>query len=159
MKIAVDLEGTLIAECGEFPCEYLSDLARCLLPAGIRVGARPLLQDLVRGGHQLTLYTSAGHHPLRLWLWCLLSGLPVRQIVTLKQCKKAVRGKSNILIWPPVTGQDLVLDDSPRHLESARNQGVPGLLVTNRTSNWTTHIRDVTLAEGKQSKISPMQVA
>ncbi|WP_309707658.1 hypothetical protein [Armatimonas sp.] len=57
MKIAVDLEGTLIAECGEFPCERTGYLAKLLLPRGIRTQACALLRDLAHAGHEVTLYS------------------------------------------------------------------------------------------------------
>ncbi len=48
MKIAIDLEGALIAECGEFACERITPLAHLALRCGLRVGAKPLLPSRAR---------------------------------------------------------------------------------------------------------------
>lgn len=145
MKIAIDFEGTLIAECGEFPCEPVSDLARLFLPNGIRKGARTLVHELIRAGHTLTLYTSGKHQAVTLRLWCIANKLPIHHIITLEQCKKDVYGKASRVSWPPVSGQDLILDDEARHIETARVKGVLGLEITNHSTDWTVRVRETCL--------------
>lgn len=167
MKIALDLEGTLIAECGEFPCERTNTLAQLFLPNGVRKGARQLLGELRRSGHSLTLYSSGAHSNWRLFLWCHLSGLPIHRVQTLSQSKRRAlkstlkkqrrfaqdlkalglshMGKPGELVWPPCHGHDLILDDEPRHIQAAWRSGVRGILVTNRDANWTARIREATL--------------
>lgn len=145
MKIAIDLEGTLVAECGEFACEHTPRLIRRVLPLGLRVGARELLRELARAGHRLTLYTSGTHSKLALRLWCLLNGLPIGQIITVDQCTTKVSGKEPMVVWPPVQGQELILDDNPLHLEAAERLGVTGLHITNVLSDWTQPIRQACL--------------
>nr|WP_309685441.1 hypothetical protein [Armatimonas sp.] len=144
MKIAIDLEGTLIAECGEFACERPHPLARRALRCGLRVGAKSLLQSLVKAGHTLTLYTSGNHSALTLRLWCLAAGLPVRRIITLRQCRKNARRKASLVAWPPVQGQDLILDDELRHVQAAQRLGVPGIQITNRERDWTARLASLT---------------
>lgn len=138
MKIAIDLEGTLIAECGEFSCERGNELGRWILPYGLRTGARRLLRDLAACGHTLTLYSSGRQSSPRLWLWCLANRLPIRHIVTLGQGRKAP-------LWPPMTGQDLILDDDARHIERAKRRGIAGLQVTNHIKDWTGQIHNACL--------------
>jgi hypothetical protein len=167
MKIAFDLEGTLIAECGEFACERTGYLAQLLLPCGIRIGARALLHDLARAGHSLTLYSLSGLPAWKLRLWCHFAGLPVRHVITLEQAKRRALknlqkqqrrfskdlkalglshfGKTSDSTWPPCQSQDLLLDDEPRHIQVAWRSGVKGVLVTNREQDWTAHIREVAL--------------
>ncbi|WP_309712026.1 hypothetical protein [Armatimonas sp.] len=167
MTIGIDLEGTLIAECGEFPCERTGTLAKLLYPNGVRTGARPLLRELTRAGHALTLYSSGAHKPWKLRLWCHLAGLPVRRVITLEQAKRQALknlqkqqqrfskdlkalglshfGKTREPTWPPCKNQDLILDDEPGHIQSAWRSGVKGVLVTNCEQDWTARIREATL--------------
>ncbi|WP_309707669.1 hypothetical protein [Armatimonas sp.] len=167
MKIAIDLEGTLIAECGEFTCERPHALAQLLLPKGIRRNARALLHDLTHAGHSLTLYSSNALPTWKLLLWCRLSGLPLRRVITLEQAKRRALknaekrqrrfakdlkalglthfGKASELTWPPCYGHDLILDDEPNHIQAAWRSGVRGVLVTNRDADWTARIREATL--------------
>ena len=181
MKIAIDLQGTLIAECGEFACQPTGSLARSLVPHGLRQGARTLLSDLARGGHQLTLYSSAPISAVKLRLWCLLLGLPFWSVVTLEQEKKRVlarrrksqkrvaqelkalslshMGKPEMVSWPPCQGHDLILDDNPQHLQAAWRAGVKGVLVTNRERDWTARIREATLQSGDMEVIASPQAA
>lgn len=167
MKIAIDLEGTLIAECGEFLTERTSYAAQRILPCGIRAKARTLLRELAQAGHRLSVYSLNKMPPWKLWLWCRLCGLPVRSVITIKQAKRAARerdrkrmkrfardmkalglahfGKNSDALWPPCQGYDLILDDEPRHLQAAWRSGVKGILVTNRRADWTASIREATL--------------
>lgn len=181
MKIAIDLEGTLIAECGEFSCERTSYLAQLIFTKGIRLGARPLLRDLARAGHRITLYSVSEVSAVKLTLWCWLAGLPVSRVVTLAQEKKrALRqtkknqkrfsqdlkalglthfGKSNPVLWPPCQGQDLLLDDDPRRIQAAWHSGVKGVLVTNYESDWTARIREATQPQaGSELRVNAQAV-
>lgn len=168
MKIAIDLEGTLVPEYGEFPAERTQGLARLLFLFSLRRDARRLLQDLAQAGHTLTLYTE---HPLRvpkLRLWCWILKLPFHNIVTQERALKVAQkhqirqrkrfekdlkalglthfGKEPQAVWPPCAGQELLLDDDPRHIEAAWRSGVRGILVTNRDADWTAGIRAACLA-------------
>lgn len=181
MRIAIDLEGTLCAQCGEFRCEPMPSLARQLSRRSLRQGARLLLRDLARAGHRLTVYSSGEHSAARLWLWCLLAGLPIHGVRTVKQeQKRALKqtqknqkrfakelkalgltqlGKPQPLLWPPCQNQDLVLDDDPRHLQTAWRSGVKSILVTNIEADWTARIREATLSEHGFEIIAMAQAA
>ena len=141
MKIAFDLEGTLIAECGEFPCEPIAPLARRLIAKGVRQGARTLLRELVRNGHYITLYSRSAPSPLALWLWCRANRLPVHRIIVAShRLGNSARG------WPPIQGQELVVDDSPEALAVAWKQGVLGVHVKSYDNDWTLPVRETALA-------------
>ncbi len=162
MKIAIDLEGTLIAECGEFACERTNELARCFLLCGLRVQARKMLKELARAGHILTLYTSGKHSAAALRLWCLAAGLPIHHIITLADYKQDARhNKGTRVCWPPVSGQDLILDDETRHIETARRKGVTALQITNHSPNWTACIQKACLSSdgirmvNREQKLQP----
>ena len=138
MKIAIDLEGTLIAECGEFSCERGNELGRWILPNGLRTGARRLLRDLVRCGNTITLYSSRKHKRSLLRLWCLVNRLPIRHIVTLRSDRK-------VALWPPLVGQDLILDDNAQNIKTAEKLGVKGLQITSRVPDWIAQVWQVCL--------------
>lgn len=140
MKIAIDFEGTLTPECGEFACEPRGVLGRWLFDFSLRQGARTLLRELVQSGHTLTLYTRLPVSAWRLLLWCWLGGLPVTHII-------AGRCLPPEAPWPPWQGQDLLLDDEPRRVALARQRGVRGIVVTNREADWTACIREVSQQE------------
>ena len=140
MKIAIDFEGTLTPECGEFACDPRSVLARRLFDFSLRQGARTLLRELAHSGHTLTLYTRLPVSAWRLLLWCWLFGLPVTHVVT-GRCLPTEAP------WPPCQGQDLLLDDEPRRVALAHQRGVRGIVVTNREADWTARIREVSQQE------------
>jgi hypothetical protein len=134
MKIAIDFEGTLTPECGEFACDPRRVPARWLFDFSLRQGARTLLRELAQSGHTLTLYTRLPLSARRLLLWCWLTGLPITHVVTSRRLPAEAP-------WPPWQGQDLLLDDEPRRVALAGQNGVPGVVVTNREADWTTSIR------------------
>ena len=139
MNIAFDLDGTLIAECGEFRCTRQGALAHSLFPHALRVGARELLSELHRAGHTITLYTLSDRAPLKLWLWLRLQGIPVRRVITGRSHAKKL--PQHATKWPPTFGIDLLCDDSLEQVESARRSGCSAILVTNRSEDWTAEIR------------------
>ena len=160
MKIAIDFEGTLTPECGEFDYARVGGLARLLFRFPIRTGARSLLRDLTRSGNSLTLYTSRSVSARKLFFWCRLLDLPIREVVTRRDVYKLARQtKSHTATWPPFAGYDLILDDEPRNIAAARRAGVRGVLVTNRDDDWTLSIREAVQAEAVQARDDVPQLA
>jgi hypothetical protein len=152
LHIAFDLDGTLIPECGEFPCERVGVLAEQVFSRQLRVGARALLRELVAGGHTLTIYTLSDRSALRLWLWLQLQGVPVKRVVTGRTHARHVPQKATK--WPPTFGIDLLCDDSPEQVESARESGCQALLITNYERDWTAAIRARCLAPVPGAQLS-----
>lgn len=157
MKIGIDLEGTLIAQCGEFSGERTTDLARLILKSNLRHGAKELLRDLRRARHTIVLYSSGDLSARKLMLWCRLAGLPVQKVVTVGLLRKKARQsvaksstvkppvKSAQISWPPCEGMDLILDDNPRNVQAAWQKDVRGILITNQDRDWTAGVRMATL--------------
>lgn len=81
MKIVIHLEELLLAPLGECDCDRTSAIAHWILPARLRLGVRHLIRDLARTGNVLTLYSSGSKNIALIRLWCLLVGLPVKNIV------------------------------------------------------------------------------
>lgn len=131
MRIAFDLEGTLATNDEEFPCESSLFLSQLLMPYSPRQGARSLVQDLVRAGHTLTLYTQ-GRYPLwRVRLWCQWNALPIATIV----------------VGVPTKEQALIVDNDPAVVEAVRQRGGQAFLVTHSNPDWTLGIRRWCLGE------------
>lgn len=137
MNIALSLEGTLLAQKEELNSEPIGPLAAALLPAALRPGAKGLLRELAREGHRITLYSRNAHAPLLLWLWGRLSGLPVHRVVRVPGLQS---------LFPPLHGQDLVVDDSSEVLARAWQQGVLGVCASRHESDWTAPVRETVLA-------------
>jgi phosphoglycolate phosphatase-like HAD superfamily hydrolase len=157
MNIAFDLDGTLIAECGEFRCTRQGDLAHLIFPHALRVGARELLCELHRAGHKITLYTLSDRAPLRLWLWLRLQGVPVRRVITGRSHAKKL--PQHATKWPPTFGIDLLCDDNPKQVESAQRSGCSAILVTNRKDDWAEEIRQACLEQSRCKRFaSPLPV-
>lgn len=152
MHIAFDLDGTLIPECGEFPCERVGGLAERVFSRQLRIGAWALLRELVAAGHTLTIYTLSDRSALRLWLWLRLQGVPVKRVVTARTHARHVPQKATK--WPPTFGIDLLCDDSPEQVESARESGCQALLITNCERDWTAAIRTQCLASAPGAPLS-----
>lgn len=179
MKIALDMEGTLTAEVGEFACERPHGLAQYVLPLRLRRGAPALLRELQRSGHRLTLYSLRSVAPWRIRLWCRLQGLPINRIITAdqeeqrrlraqrKQQKRFAQERellglntllvTGVLAWPPCSGHDLLFDDDPRHVQAARHQGVAAAVITNLSEDWTIPIREVALAPAPREASAPLE--
>lgn len=146
MHIAFDLDGTLIPECGEFPCEPTPGLVGWIFPRTLRVGARTLLRQLHQQGHHLTIYTLSERSALRLWLWLRLQGVPVGRVITARTHQRCA--PHHTTKWPPTFGIDLLCDDTPEQVEAARLSGCAALLITNRIPDWARPIWDY-LDKGK----------
>ena len=155
MKIAMDFEGTLTPECGEFSSVRTGGLARLLFRFSIREGARPLLRDLARSGNSITLYTKQSVNAYLLLVWCRLLNLPIREVVTRRDLYKDARQqKTANAVWPPFLSFDLILDDEPRNITAARQAGVAAVLVTNYEDDWTRPIREAALTEDSPKTLS-----
>lgn len=123
MNIAVSLEGTLSTE---------KDARLALRP-----GARELLRELAQAGHRLTLYTTLERTPLSLWLWFRLRGMPLHRVVVAHASPQP---------WPPLTGQDLVVDSARSAVAQAWQQGVLGVQVHPDQPDWAAPVRETILA-------------
>lgn len=152
MHIAFDLDGTLIPECGEFPCNRVGGLAEKLFAHALRTGARELLRELAAAGHTLTIYTLSDRSPLRLQLWFWLQGIPVKRVITRRTHAQQVPDATRK--WPPTFGIELLYDDNLVQVESARRSGCEAVLLTNVERDWTAAIRARCLSQPPQQALA-----
>jgi len=132
MKIAIHLRGTLIPEGVPFPCEPASFLSQRLLPSGPRLHSASLLRDLRKAGHYLTLYSNGPYSLRNIHRWCQLNNLPFDEFIVLDS--------DHFSVWPPVQGQDLIVDSSALHIEIAEYYSVRGLLIPPDERDWANRI-------------------
>jgi hypothetical protein len=154
MKIAFDLEGTLLPEYGEFPTESAGFFAHGFFDQDLRMGAPALLRSLALRGHRVVLYTLSGRSSWQLmcWLWC--QGVPVWGVINrrthvrrLQQCGQDPYSRKR----PDLFGIDLFVDDDPVTAEGARIAGCATVLVLDNggtagdfrraAEDWTLMIR------------------
>lgn len=83
MRISFDLDDTLICYQPGVPREpSLSWLWRIVVAdEPLRLGARALLRELSRLGHELNVYTTSYRNPTRVRLWLRGHGIRVREVI------------------------------------------------------------------------------
>ncbi len=145
MRIAFDLDGTLVPASGGFATEPPQSIVLgWLVSEQLRTGATALLRDLATAGHELWVYTTS----LRpLWMVRLLfraygAGLAgvVNQAVHDRAVGKALPG-TRPSKYPPAFGIDLLVDDSEGVVAEGRAHGFPVLLVAPSDPAWADRIR------------------
>jgi hypothetical protein len=116
MRIAFDLDDTLIP-CGRsFPVESPTRWARWLRVEPLRQGSVALLRELRRLGCDTWVYTTSLRSPFSVWLqfWCY--GLRLGGFVNQdRHCAKLRSGwpaANECSKYPPAFGIDLIVDDS-----------------------------------------------
>jgi hypothetical protein len=158
MRIAFDLDDTLICYGGGVPCEATTPAwafpVRWWLREPLRAGTTRLLRQLQADGHEIWIYTSSYRTPRYLRLWFRLLGVRLGGVVTAEDHRLAV-GRPGSSPWaaaskyPPAFRIDLLVDDKPGvALEGARF-GFDVLLVSLDDVDWTnTVLSAVAACEG-----------
>jgi hypothetical protein len=117
MRIAFDLDDTLIPCGSAFAVEPPPLLARLLGAEPLRLGAAGLLRGLRRQGCQLWVYTTSLRSPLAVWTQFLAYGVRLAGIVnSQRHVRRLGRGRPDhrdVSKYPPAFGIDLLIDDSP----------------------------------------------
>ena len=93
MRIAFDLDNTLIPYADEFPAaRSLPVPLRWWFREPLRVGAAKLLRELRAYGCDIWIYTTSGRDPTYLKLWFLLLGVPLGGVVNCRKHETLMRG-------------------------------------------------------------------
>jgi hypothetical protein len=117
MRIAFDLDDTLIPCAYRFPVERPTLLARCLGCEPLRLGAHALLRALRAGGHELWVYTTSLRSPWSVRLQFLSYGARLGGVVTgaTEEHVCRLRGQGHgpryCSKYPPGFGIHLLVDD------------------------------------------------
>jgi hypothetical protein len=144
MRVAFDLDNTLIPQAGEFPTEASAPLLfRPWFRERLRQGTCALLRDLRQQGCELWIYTSSGRDELYLRLWFLSLGIWLGGVVNCRRHEGLLRERTipNCAKYPPAFGIELLIDDADRIAREGREHGFAVLVVDPADSDWAERVR------------------
>jgi hypothetical protein len=144
MRIAFDLDNTLIPQAEEFATEPSAPLLlRPWFRERLRVGTRALLQELRWQGCDLWIYTSSGRDATYLRLWFLSLGIPLGGVVNCHRHEGLLRGRNipNCAKYPPAFGIELLIDDANGIAMEGREHGFAVLRIDPADTDWVARIR------------------
>ncbi len=141
MRIAFDLDGTLIEECtSQFRLEPTGRLARMIVRSKVRKGTRTLFRRLRREGHQIWLYTFSPLPAWRLRLWFVLMGMPLNGVVDLATHERVTGGVGS---KQPASFQiDLLIDNEREIVRRVLRQGQLAFHIWEGDAAWTETVLD-----------------
>lgn len=143
MKIAFDLDDTLIRDNEKFPLEKRSFLQRFLFIPALRYGATELIKDIINNGHDICIYTATNR--LQIWIKFifLTYGISIHDTINIKKHKKRTR-KLNISCtkYPPAFGIDLLFDNTEQIIRESLIFSYDAILLTPNHKRWTYFIKD-----------------
>jgi hypothetical protein len=148
MRIAFDLDDTLIPAMSEFPteCGVSMFLGKIFFRERLRKRARGLLKDLRREGHEIWIYTTSLRDPwyLKMWFWgpgIRLSGV-VNQTIHQQVVTSLPTPFCSASKYPPAFGIDILIDDSEGVLLEGQRYGFEVIQVDPKDSNWAYVVRN-----------------
>lgn len=145
MRIAFDLDDTLIPCRHPFPVERRPWLARLLGTEPLRLGAVALLQELRSWGCELWIYTTSCRSPWSIWIHFLSYGVRLRGVVNYDRHMQGFRGgfpdPRSCSKYPPGFGLDLLIDDSEGVKEEGDRYCFRVLRVNPKEKEWAALVR------------------
>lgn len=144
MRVAFDLDNTLIPQAEEFPTEDSAPrLLRPWFRERLRTGTRTLLQELRRQGCELWIYTSSGRDAAYLRLWFLSLGIPLGGVVNYHRHESLMRARRipNCAKYPPAFNIELLIDDADGIAMEGREYGFTVLLIDPSDTDWAMRVR------------------
>lgn len=147
MRIAFDLDDTLIPCEFAFPLERRPWLARVLGVEPLRAGSVELMRCLRQQGARLWVYTTSMRDPLTVWLQFWAHGVRLSGVVN--QDRHVARMKSwkgrptarDTSKYPPAFGIDLLIDNSEGVALEGRRWGFRVLHVRPDDVGWAEAVR------------------
>ena len=146
MRIAFDLDDTLIPKLHSFPIEPVPHgfLSWWFCREPLRMGTKKLLGELQRQQHELWIYTSSLRSPFSVKQLFRRYGISIAGVVNQDRHDRAMRQLEgmyrSLCKYPPAFGVDLLVDDSEGvFLESFRH-GFPVILVSPHDDDWVTTV-------------------
>jgi hypothetical protein len=147
MRIAFDLDDTLIPCEYSFPLERRPLVARLLGAEPLRAGSVALMRELRRRGVRLWVYTTSLRPPLSVWLQFFAHGVRLSGVVN--QDRHFARMRSwpgdptarDSSKYPPAWGIDLLIDNSEGVVLEGRRWGFRVLHVRPDDAAWVDLVR------------------
>jgi hypothetical protein len=141
MRIAFDLDNTLVPYANEFPVERQSFLKRILQVEPLRVGARELFQKLDQSGHEIWIYTTSFRTVLRIRITFWVNGIRLKGIVNQKIHSSIMKGRSESYSkYPPAFDIDLLVDDAEGVKLEGEKGGFNVIWVKPNDINWVEKV-------------------
>ena len=145
MRISFDLDDTLICYQPGVPREPSLSWWWQLVAKDepLRLGARELLRELIRRGHELNVYTTSYRSPLGVRLWLRGHGIRVREVINQDVHERRLRVHRDDR--PPsknprAFGFHLHIDDSDGVGEEGRQYGFRVVVISPHDLDWTAKI-------------------
>lgn len=144
MRVAFDLDDTLIRGAVDFPIERQGVLARVLGHEPVREGTIALLKSLARSGWDVWIYTTSFRSPAYVrWLFRLYGirlGGVINQYHHHKTVTRCGRSYRNCSKYPPAFGIDLLVDESEGVWLESRRHGFEMVWVGADDPAWTDSV-------------------
>lgn len=146
MRIAFDLDQTLIPWDNEFPVEpsVPLPLLAALFKEPLRQGTVGLLRQLQAQGCELWVYTISTRSSAYLRTWFLLFGIRIGGVINghrhATEARLTPYRFPNCTKYPPAFGIDLLVDDSAAVMEEGRRYGFPVLHIAPEDMDWTRRV-------------------
>jgi hypothetical protein len=140
MRIAFDLDDTLIACSHPFPTEPMRLWARLLTREPLRRGTVGLLRRLMAQGHDLWIYTTSQRSPVAIRLLFLAHGIRLGGVINglrhHREVARSGREYQHCSKYPPHFGIDLLIDDLEGMAIEARRYGYRVIVVRPDDMGW-----------------------
>jgi hypothetical protein len=144
MRIAFDLDDTLIPGLDVFPVERQGFLAKLLGHEPIRAGAATLMKALRKRGWDVWVYTTSFRSPSYVRMLFLLYGVRIAGVINQYHHDKVVtrcgHGYQDCSKYPPAFGIDLLVDESEGVWLESRRHGFKMVLVRPDDSAWADSV-------------------
>jgi hypothetical protein len=145
VRIAFDLDDTLVPCQFQFPLERPRLRARALVREPLRLGTVDLLRHLRRMGCALWIYTTSLRNPIAVHLQFLSYGIRLGGVVNQDRHVRRLRngrpGANECSKYPPAFGIDLLVDNSEGVREEGRRFGFRVLHVRPDDPDWARVVR------------------
>lgn len=144
MRIAFDLDGTLIPSNQAFACgsDQLNYPFRQLFKECLRAGAKKLIRDLAKD-HELYIYTTSLRSPIYIKLWLQCFGVSVCKVINQDIHAATVSGTiyEEYTKAPVLFGIDLLIDDSLGVKRECDAIGCYAMIINPNDNNWVCSVR------------------
>jgi hypothetical protein len=145
LRVAFDLDDTLIARRHAFPAEPRGLLARLGTREPLRAGTVGLFRHLAAQGHELWIYTGSYRHPRAVWWLFRAYGLTLRGVITAHEHERVVladfQAYPPCVKYPPAFGIDVLVDDAEGIALEGLRLGFPVIRLDPADPDWTGTVR------------------
>jgi hypothetical protein len=141
LRVAFDLDGTLIPEEFAFPTEAPARPLSWLAPEPLRLGAPRLLRDLRRSGREIWAYTTSLRSPRAIrWLF-RCHGVRLDGVVNRETHERTPQYPRRCSKYPPAFGIGLLVDNDEGVAIEGAHYGFRVLIVAPGDPRWADAVR------------------